>query len=55
MLNKSGMKPDKRHAAVCGLFCPACSLFRNGPRNLDRGLSEIFVPEKTFITPPQPS
>ena len=25
---------------------------RNGPRDLGRGLSEIFVPEKTFITPP---
>ncbi len=25
--NKSSIKPDKRLAAVCGLFCPACTIF----------------------------
>lgn len=25
--NKSNFIPDKRFAAVCGLFCPACGLF----------------------------
>lgn len=44
MLNKSEMRPDKRHAAVCGLFCPACSLFigtREDPARLEM-LAKVF-------------
>jgi len=26
-LNKSDLKPDKKTAAVCGLFCPSCTLY----------------------------
>lgn len=39
-----GIQPDKRLAAVCGLFCPACHIFISGREKLERRarMAEIF-------------
>jgi len=50
MEQKKTMKPDKKHAAACGLFCPACSLFigtQEDPQRLEK-MAKVFN-----ITPEQ--
>jgi ribosomal protein L40E len=34
--NEAFIKPDKREAAVCGLFCPACTIFIATKEDPDR-------------------
>ncbi len=44
MLNKAERRPDKKHTAACGLFCPACSLFigtKEDPQRLEM-LAKVF-------------
>lgn len=42
--DKSLFIPDKRLAAVCGLFCPACTVFIGTKENPERlkGIAERF-------------
>jgi predicted RNA-binding Zn-ribbon protein involved in translation (DUF1610 family) len=44
---ETGIRPDKREAAVCGLFCPSCSIYigtKEDPERLKKAAENLSLP-----------